>query len=321
MFKRKKGNKAFTLIELIVVMAIIGILVLLALPNFLGRTREATATKVTHNMNQIEKASERYFINHQQWPRVGDPYSSDELTAYAQEIQNTTGEVIELDPEGNYYTIDQEALSAYVQLPDNNHQYILRNPVGKVYYLDGLTEEGEKALTNPQFNEVTKTGDNTGSTPTTWVVPYAGTYRIEVHGARGGKGGDMWSNWWGGGISQYGQAGQHGSVVTTELFLQRGEELELFQGRAGTTGADGSGHAEINTGGGTGGGESRLYSSTRDELIASARGGNGGRGGSSWNMTGGFGLNGSGENYSINDDHDVSDSTRGQGLISIERIN
>lgn len=63
MIKRIKTNrrKGFTLIELIVVMAVLAVQVLLAAPKFLGHTKEAQFTKHISNAKVLEDASERYY--------------------------------------------------------------------------------------------------------------------------------------------------------------------------------------------------------------------------------------------------------------------
>lgn len=62
--RRKNLRKAaFTLIELIVVMAVIAILVLLAAPKFLGYTQKAEETKYVQTAKVIETALDAYLIN------------------------------------------------------------------------------------------------------------------------------------------------------------------------------------------------------------------------------------------------------------------
>lgn len=141
-------RKGFTLIELIVVMAIIGILVLLAAPRFLGRTDDANATKHVSNARTLEDASERYYMDHGDWPRLtDDAYTSEQIHEYADKVRDITGEEVTLT-EGSYYDIDYEALSEYVRVPDESDlaNYVLRNPVGKVYHLEGLSEEGRERV-------------------------------------------------------------------------------------------------------------------------------------------------------------------------------
>ena len=146
-----KKRRGFTLVELIVVMSIIGILALLAAPIFIGKTEEANRTKHFANVRVLEDAAERYFIDHGKWPRgEEEPYTPEEVTAYAERIFDITGEEVILE-EGHYWNIDYEALRPYAKLPskDDRANYVLRNPVGKIYFLDGLTDEGSKRLTEP----------------------------------------------------------------------------------------------------------------------------------------------------------------------------
>lgn len=145
MMKKLKKKKGFTLIELIVVIAILAVLVLLASPLFLGRTQEAVFTKHISNTKIIQNASELYFMDEDDWPRLTDePYSSEEIEEYAESIYTLTGETIELDPNGNYYDINYNVLNNYVSVNDEDKPYyILQNPVGKVYYMDGLSELGK----------------------------------------------------------------------------------------------------------------------------------------------------------------------------------
>src|SRR5690554_1979670 len=55
-------EKGFTLIELIVVIAILGILVLLALPKFLGHTEDAKLVQIQNDVKVVENALEVEFI-------------------------------------------------------------------------------------------------------------------------------------------------------------------------------------------------------------------------------------------------------------------
>ena len=146
--RNNKNKKGFTLIELIVVMSIIGILVLLAAPIFIGKTEEANRTKHFATVRVLEDAAERYFIDHGKWPRgEEEPYTPEEVTDYAERIFDITGEEVVLE-EGHYWDIDYEALSKYAKLPakKDRDNYVVRNPVGKIYYLEGLDEEEKEVI-------------------------------------------------------------------------------------------------------------------------------------------------------------------------------
>jgi len=163
--KIKANKKAFTIIELIVVMAIIGILVLLAVPKFMGHTKEAKFTKLVSNAKQLENASERYYMDKQDWPRLTDiPYTSAQITAYAQKIYDATGKEMVLDPTGNYYDIDYSKLSKYISIPDDKTSYIIQNPVGNIYALENLTKAAETRTTDIQVTGITLNSSNVGLT-------------------------------------------------------------------------------------------------------------------------------------------------------------
>lgn len=68
-------NKAFTLIELIVVMAIIAILVLLAAPSFLNYTKDAKVTAMKQDAKVLSDAAEMYYTDKEKWP-VGELVST-----------------------------------------------------------------------------------------------------------------------------------------------------------------------------------------------------------------------------------------------------
>lgn len=64
----KINKKAFTIIELIVVIAILGILILLAMLSFGGQTRKAKVTLIRHDIKVAENAMEMYLIDNNEIP-------------------------------------------------------------------------------------------------------------------------------------------------------------------------------------------------------------------------------------------------------------
>ena len=63
MMKKIKNQKGFTLIELMVVIVIIGILVAIALPNFIGAQDRAKLANVKSNMHTFQTIVETYAVD------------------------------------------------------------------------------------------------------------------------------------------------------------------------------------------------------------------------------------------------------------------
>lgn len=71
MKKLRKNKKGFTLIELIVVMAILAVLVLLAAPRFLNYTKQAEVTTMQADAKVLSNAALIYNTENGGWPIVG----------------------------------------------------------------------------------------------------------------------------------------------------------------------------------------------------------------------------------------------------------
>lgn len=72
--RRTKGEKGFTLIELIVVIAVLGILATLVVPRVVGVKEEAQNTVGNANLKIVKNALERYYAEHGSYP---DPQDQD----------------------------------------------------------------------------------------------------------------------------------------------------------------------------------------------------------------------------------------------------
>ena len=62
-------RRAFTLIELLIVVAIIGILAAIAVPNFLNAQIRAKVAQAVNNMRAVDTALESYYLDHNTYTR------------------------------------------------------------------------------------------------------------------------------------------------------------------------------------------------------------------------------------------------------------
>ena len=81
MFKMVKGKKGFTLIELMIVVAIVGILAAIAIPAYLDYTVKTKITEVTTAMDALAQAASEYHASAGYFPPANAPY--DNVNAFA----------------------------------------------------------------------------------------------------------------------------------------------------------------------------------------------------------------------------------------------
>lgn len=102
--KIPKKYNGFSKVELLVGIAVLAILLLLAIPQFLGYTREAETTKLLNNGKIVESAVARYQITNEQWPKAG-------VAAITPSIMTLDGTMIHQDnPEiagKTFYAVDR----------------------------------------------------------------------------------------------------------------------------------------------------------------------------------------------------------------------
>jgi prepilin-type N-terminal cleavage/methylation domain-containing protein len=79
-----RGNKGFTLIELMIVVVIIGILAAIAIPNFMGMTNRAKVAQVKSTMHTCQVTVEDFATrNNGQYPNAAGALTADGNLAFA----------------------------------------------------------------------------------------------------------------------------------------------------------------------------------------------------------------------------------------------
>jgi len=83
-----KANKAFTLVEIMIVVAIIALLAAIAIPNFMRARKRSQATSFLNTLRMIDGAKEQYCMEHNKsgvTPTVADlmDYAKPGSTLYA----------------------------------------------------------------------------------------------------------------------------------------------------------------------------------------------------------------------------------------------
>ena len=124
-----RSKKGFTLIELIVVMAIIGILVLLAAPKFLGYTKDAHVATMLADAKVISNAALIYNIETEgAWP-VAEVEDDEAVVVGKLVIDEADGFSVELKgdgfavDEGEYtlYELDSDKLYGHIKSIKNGY--------------------------------------------------------------------------------------------------------------------------------------------------------------------------------------------------------
>lgn len=95
---RRRSRRAFTLIEILIVVMIMGLLTAIALPNFMRARDNAYARSCQHNLKEILGAKERWAMDHDKGD-TDTPLMDDLVLPYGY-LKNTPS-----CPAGGTYTI------------------------------------------------------------------------------------------------------------------------------------------------------------------------------------------------------------------------
>jgi prepilin-type N-terminal cleavage/methylation domain-containing protein len=125
----QKRKQAFTLIELIVVMAILAILVMIAAGAYLGYTKKAQQTRLMHDARLVEDAVERYHLDHGEFPiDESRPIKGRDLV----DPRDKNWNPVTPDPDKDYYPIDEDKIDDYVNIGTDPDHYIVDPDTGDV---------------------------------------------------------------------------------------------------------------------------------------------------------------------------------------------
>ena len=159
---RIKDKKAFTLIELIVIIAVLGILVLIGVPRFMGHIEKAELTKIQHDVKVAENKMAEVLSDDNDFVSWADSEKDlDELLPNNQlyEKQGIAKNVELIQP------VNDEEQSGYKIIPENIIKKtgtklkgpFYSNKLGKVYYenpiKNGSVEEGDTEVQKGIYSE------------------------------------------------------------------------------------------------------------------------------------------------------------------------
>lgn len=145
--KQLKVKEGFTVIELIVVIAILGILVLLAMFAFNGYTEKARIAQIKNDVKVAEGVVAEYLMNNNSLPDTWTPSNPKDSVS---DIYDTRGLVDEVE-DGDYRLVPKSEFNT--RLPGNFHA----NNNGKVYYEDDRREESSP-LTDDEIADLIDEG-------------------------------------------------------------------------------------------------------------------------------------------------------------------
>ena len=94
---RTSKGAGFTLVEIMIVIAIIGMLAVMALPSYVRARANSQVSSCINNLRQIDGAKDIYAIEN--FKRTGDAVSNAQIDPYLKKTLATTKE-----PAGGFYT-------------------------------------------------------------------------------------------------------------------------------------------------------------------------------------------------------------------------
>ena len=96
--KLKRNEKGFTLVEIMIVVAIIGLLAAVAVPNFTNARKTSRKNTCINNLRQIDAAKEQWALDNSK--NTGDAVVEDDIKGYLK------GNALPSEPASGSYTIE-----------------------------------------------------------------------------------------------------------------------------------------------------------------------------------------------------------------------
>ncbi|EPH7709530.1 pilin, partial [Neisseria gonorrhoeae] len=127
-------QKGFTLIELMIVIAIVGILAAVALPAYQDYTARAQVSEAILLAEGQKSAVTEYYLNHGEWPKdngsAGVASASTIKGKYVQKVEVTNGVVTaQMKPSGVNKEIKGKKLSLWARRQDGSVKWFCGQPV------------------------------------------------------------------------------------------------------------------------------------------------------------------------------------------------
>ncbi|HFA1991742.1 TPA: pilin, partial [Neisseria gonorrhoeae] len=144
-------QKGFTLIELMIVIAIVGILAAVALPAYQDYTARAQVSEAILLAEGQKSAVTEYYLNHGIWPKdntsAGVASASKIIGKYVQSVTVTNGVVTaQMKPSGVNNEIKDKKLSLWAKRQDGSVKWFCGQPVtrgaGNAGKADDVTKAG-----------------------------------------------------------------------------------------------------------------------------------------------------------------------------------
>ena len=106
--KLNKNRGGFTLVEIMIVVAIIALLAAIAVPNFLRARKRSQATRILEDLRMLDSATDQYAIDNGKTSGMNPSWSDIQAYLKVGTVLYSTGADIFGDSYGPTFTVDSE---------------------------------------------------------------------------------------------------------------------------------------------------------------------------------------------------------------------